>query len=263
MRRKFSSTLKNSKKISKYKKKKTNFKFYFFIFVFIAFVVGVIFCLRISSLQIKKVSIKSDNQTTTENIKKFIEKGMNGYYALFIPRTSIFFVDEKEIEKEIKENFPRIKEVDAKKDINGVLQVELKEKITSAIWCSSTDICKLVDESGELFSVAEKADLEDKVIFEGILEDDQRIENFWRFIEFTELLAKQDIHTKKYVIEIDKKYTAETNIGDIVFSFDDISVKSKIENILLIIEDEKKHKEKVEFEYIDLRFGNKVFYKLK
>lgn len=262
MRRRFSSSL-HSRKTTKRKKQGVSFKIYLFIFGIIALFVGTTFLLRMDSLKIKEVAIETDNQTLKQNIKEFVMKKISGNYLFFIPKANLLFVDEKQIEKDIKEQYLRIEDVSINKNLEGILEIKLTERVAVALWCSGGEKCDLVNTEGYIFAPATKTDLENKIIFEGILEEAKIIRDFELFMRFSKLLEEQKIQIQKYTLEMDKKNTVETNIGDIVFSFDEMSVENKIENLLLIIEEEQKKGRKAEFEYIDLRFGNKVFYKLK
>jgi hypothetical protein len=63
-------------------------------------------------------------------------------------------------------------------------------------------------------------------------------------------------------IESTDKATAKSNTGDIIFSPDETDLSTVAKNIILLINDIKHKTPSAQFNYIDARFGNKIFYKL-
>ena len=80
-------------------------------------------------------------------------------------------------------------------------------------------------------------------------------------MEAVALLKSKDIKASSINIQSVDKGVIETNIGNIFIDPNTKELLESIENALLVIEDIKSKNSQIKFDYIDTRFGNKIFYK--
>ena len=234
---------------------------------FLMFGVGV-YILRLGSLQIKNVEVEGASALNSEEIEKNVLEQLSGAYMGLVPKTSLFLVDENSLEGELMKKFGRLSRVHISKSVSGTLTANIKERIASSVWCSRENDCYLMDAEGLLFTRASQADLQDKIIFRGGISGSPLSQKFGEgaelanYVELIDLLKADGVETKSLYVESVDKTTLYTGVGDIIFMPQDSKIKTTAENVLLLISTERAKNPNARFEYIDARFGNKLFYKV-
>ena len=77
------------------------------------------------------------------------------------------------------------------------------------------------------------------------------------------LLTKSDLKVLSFNIESEDKIVVETDIASIFFNIEDKNIKESVEGAILLIKDQRAKNPSVYFQYIDARFGSKLFYKVR
>jgi len=229
----------------------TGFLFYFVIFS--------------STFQIKEIKITGNQKVAKENIQKIIEEKIKKSF-LFLNSKSIFLINSGEINKSLLEKFPEVSEIDLKRKFPDILIVEIKERVPIGIWCQEQD-CFYIDKEGIVF---EKSPSEDKLIirpgFEetGIFIGKEVLEKNYleAILEILEKVKENlKIDIKEFVIFKEGRLNAKTS-GDWEIYFDiqgDIS--QQISNLILVLEEKISPEKRRDLKYIDLRFGNRIYFK--
>ena len=256
-----------STKLGKRRRKRRLFKIWLSLFLFVVLVVGFAFLMRQPFLQVKSINIVGTVSIDGASVKNLVNKSLEGNYFGILPRSNILFLDSKNIENTLLESFAKIDEVDVVSKPNGDINVEIKERQAIAVWCSTSEQCFLVDMEGFLYARASSADTIGKLIFGGNIEGEPLKSRFASseemngFIGFTNELKVFGINSTKLRIESKDKAVLETSIGKIFVAPLEKDYKEIAENVHLLLKEEKKKNPEVYFEYIDMRFGNKLFYK--
>lgn len=150
-----SNTLKKDSK--KKSNSKTNFswkKFFKIVFILII-IAGVFFLLRNPKLQVNDIKVSGVEVIDAQDLKSKVTDLMTGKYLWLIPRSSIFLVQERKLEENIRNDFPRIENITIKRSSFHTLAIEIKEFDAAYIWCTreSTD-CYFMDKTGVVYSTA-------------------------------------------------------------------------------------------------------------
>ncbi len=243
----------------------------FFILCIGACITGVIFLLRIQALQVESVEVSGTVQVSPDEIKANVNEAIMASRNLFgaIPPTSVFFVDEESLEKRIAAAFPTIASVEVDSGIGGRIDVAVVERGAVAIWCDAEMAeCYQMDDTGYLFRPFVES-REGKLIFRGMLSAADGPLIGQRFLSGKEIVvfanAKTTLHEGRkeidYVqcdsamlclIKISGNGVLKVDPGDdLANAFDRLF--SALGSPIL---------SKGGFQYIDLRYGNKLFYKL-
>lgn len=269
-----SSTLQSTKYLQKRKKKKIFLLIITIIASLIVFIL-IIFSFKFSFLRINNININGAQTVSSEDIKFTILEQLSGNYIGIIPRNSFFFISEMRLEKILYEKFKKIHSIDIKTKGLTSLNVNITERDPSVIICEGyrddeeNESCFFTDENGIKFEKI--SDLRERVYFRyyssteiektKFLELQRFIKNVENLdIEATGLLVSEDGSYELYIKNVDQSIA--------VVYFDDRTEFDKTLSNLSIFWKNSLNKKIDEgnipnFEYINLRFGNNIFYRIK
>jgi hypothetical protein len=243
-----------------------------FLVCIIGIATGIAYLMKIPALQVESVEVTGISQLSAGEIEVQVMDSIIASRHLFgiIPSTNTLFVDEDSIEKRVSEDFPTANSVSVKTTFGGKVKVSIEERKTVAIWCDESMLqCFQMDSTGYLFMAAPASTTAEALIFRGILRDAEGPLIKQRFLSGKEIvvfadakvLLEQTAKKIDYVSCESSAYCAIKIVGngvlkvnpqdDLANAFDRLAsaLKSPVFG-------------KSNFEYIDLRFGNKLFYKL-
>lgn len=244
----------------------------FFILVFILSCITAFF--HISSLRIKKISIEGNFSLGTEKISGEVSDYLKGKFFRIFPRDNILLLPKEAIVSNLLSKFPRIEEVSLAKNFPDSISVKIKERQQEAILCINGSPpaggCAFIDENGYVFEKApyfsgdvylkffdERESSPGTIGFQLISE-----EQFKKLIDFRDLVSGENIKISKIILKKEGIYEIDISEGWYIFLNEQNEPKISYENLKITL-DSKVKENRQNLEYIDLRFGNKVFYKFK
>ena len=228
--------------------------------------VGVWHGTRVDSLTIVNVESVDSETIKAEVVKAKVNEVLSGDYWHFIPRRFSWFYPEEEVIKKLEE-IERIKDVHVEKISGTELKVTFSEYTPYALWCGeNNENCYFIDEKGFAFGRAPELTGESLVRHRKLGEEPQlratliSEDDFSKIKEFNRLLAlsgwyvaEVEVDTVKDVFYIlgdgsEIRATLESDPNE-TFTYFDTLRKSE----------EFAHLQPGNFQYIDLRFGEKVY----
>lgn len=239
----------------------------------VAFLAGIIFVLRADFLQIKNFEVSGAETISAESLKSTAQSLTLGNKLFLIPKSNIILLSKNNLASILLSNFSRLEKVEVNKQFFGQ-KVELKvtERKDDFLWCSQEEECFFMTKDGFIFESAFPGNPRGKIIFRGILEREPLMKSFAtpakmrNYSNFIEILKSGGFEVNSVNIESTDKAVAETNIGgttiDVIFNPEETDLSPVAQNIILLINEIKNKTSSTRFEYIDARFGNKIFYKL-
>ena len=247
---------------------------------------------RLKQLNINEVEIIGNKTEDKEIIETTVKKEITGNYSWFFPKTNIFFYPKDNIKKDLFNQFNRLKSISLSVK-NKMLKVALTERTALYTWCgiefpeallveSSTskasgkeEKCYFMDEAGYIFDEAPYFSGDVYFKFYGLANFGTYFskENFRQLIYFKDtllgiglkpvslyILDNGDIKvflsnsnkapTEPYIaLKAGSNFQKVAENLEIALSAEPLqsNFKNKYSSLL----------------YIDLRFGNKVYYKFK
>jgi len=236
--------------------------------------VGVYFLFRAPFLIIKDVSVLGTEVLDPLAVSQKTKENILGSYYFFIPKNSIIFYPKKVIEENLRISFPRIDTLDVNIN-NNILNIVIKEKSSFALWCGAND-CYFIDSTGFIFAKAPEFSGNVYKVFTGLIEEDpvngalskqylssEMIASLKMVYDALEILG---VNVSKINV-LSLKETKLVSDNGVVFIVDITKISNEtIENIQSVLfSDEFKNKMPAlnGIDYIDLRFGGKIFFKLK
>jgi cell division septal protein FtsQ len=239
------------------------------IFSFLGLMVaGLWYGTRVSFLTITDIAVAGGETIPHDVVKKITEETLEGTYIGIIPRKFAWWYPEDEIIQNISQ-IPRMKDPVVTRESGRALSVRFSEYEPYALWCAerSSDNCLFIDKSGYAFGVAPK-------LSGGAF---LRYRTLGREMQVGSIMAeRRDIDTmEQFVALVDENLNFSINqietdtAGDVFYILagggefkatlrDDAN--KVFDNLrAILVSAEFKDVQPGNFQYIDLRFGNKVF----
>jgi cell division septal protein FtsQ len=234
------------------------------LFFFCLFFSGIYLFLFHPLFQVTSVVVENSANINESNLLEYVNKKTQRK-LLFLNSKSIFLFSEKKTQNKILSQVSIIKDISIKKVFPGEIKINLVERNPVVICCKeyNTKHCHYMDKEGIAFQKTEDISggfllfikengysLGDKVVDENYMNNIFFLANELRKIEI-------EIN----YVNITKENTIElvTKEGwSVLFSLE--NNKSELNNLKLILE--KIGGEKIKnLDYIDLRFGDRIYYK--
>ncbi len=230
-------------------------------------IVSVWYGTRIDAFTIKKVTITGGETIDHSEIEQVIKSKLEGSYLKVIPRAFAFTYPHEEIVAAV-EAVPRVKDVTIIRKSGSELYVEFSEYVPQALWCDEVAIeqCYFLDDEGYAFSKAPGLVGGSFLRVTAIGRKPQEQSSPFGTDEYARVLElKNKFADAKWFV---KRADIDT-AGDAFLTLVDggefkVSLKQPadetVSNLITVLGSEQfDHIKPGNFEYIDLRFGSKVF----
>lgn len=258
-----------SPRLQKKKRIRILVKIFIVIFIISVFFVGVYFLLRVHFLTISDVVVSGTEVINPSDIKEKTNSILSGSSYFFIPMRNILFYPKSNIENSLKGSFGRIESLSVGLDKN-ILNINIIEKKAFALWCR--DSCYFLDRAGNIFSPAPDFSGNVYKVFSGGIDGDplrkiflgeNAISAIKKIYDASETLGLpittiNASSTKEIRL---KSMSGTTLVVDLSENPDDV-----ISNLGAVINSDDFKLGRVSInnlEYIDLRFGSKIYFRLK
>ena len=252
-----------------------------FITIFFIFVlVGLSFLSKWQALNISDIKITGNKVIETKTIEDIVQGKISGNYLYFLPKTNFLFYPKKEIVEELTAKFKRIKDISINVSNLKTLNISLTERTALYTYCGVAPAeldekdqkCYFMDEDGFIFDEAPYFSGEVYTKFYG------NTGPYFFKPNFTKLVSLKDsfksIGVKPVVFFVEDNGDIEvflssttTQLGPFIIFKADADFTKIAENLQTVITTEPLQTEfKNKYSsllYIDLRFGNKVYYKFR
>ena len=223
-----------------------------------------------------------------EEVRLVVMRYLEGDTLFFVPRNHLFAVSPKNLKNELYKTYPKIAAVEIKKNLNPALAIKIAERIIWGIGCTKTEVeeitenvsegerskkavgpCFYIDQGGFAF---EEVSLFKGGLFPILYKDKEGIVGSYIFseeeIKFFEKAGETLISSLNFpllsVEFLPEGEDARLTLKDGWSLF--VPLKKSPSEWLpvlrtLLLGEIKERKNQLE--YVDLRFGNKVFYKFR
>jgi hypothetical protein len=224
---------------------------------------------RLTAVTISHIEIEGGETISHEMVEGIVERELTGAYVLLIPYRFAYMYPEARVYRAVSD-IPRIHSVVVTRSSGTTLKVTFSEYLPQTLWCLTTEDmspCYFVSHEGYAFAPAPnlqggalvrhiiegKTELVQGQVFESIALD--RTAHFSdRLEKELGLRVREVIHTE----DGDERY--ELGGGGAILIAEDSDIEKTFENLHAIFtSNEFGALEPGNFNYIDLRFGNKIF----
>jgi len=231
-------------------------------------VTGTWYGTRIESLQVTQVAVVGGFTIPHSEIEEKVRERLSGEYFLLIPHSFQSLYPRQAIIENIK-SIPRIKNVHVELTEGQTVAVAFEEYRPGALWCleHTAQECLFLDETGFAFAQAPTLTGSAFVRYVDLNHTPAKKEQAFdpEFMtqtkQFTKLLADNlDLyvtHVEK-IQDLDIEY--KVSGGGVLKVSQLVSVEDSFNNLKAILNSEDFiHLQNGAFQYIDLRFGDKIF----
>lgn len=242
----------------------------------ILLVAGFIYWMNRESMKVSTVQVSDLQFADEKKVQTEVEEMIAGKYLGLISKRCIPFINREDIAEKILEKnlFIESAKVSVKKF--DILQVEATEFGAVAKWCGESSKkklreCYLLNSNGNIFTKEVVINKEDVPIFYGPISKDYIIgksflkpDQFKNVIQFVEKLKTLNIFVRSVETSDFETIAVQTTAGPYIMISTLNDSQKIIENLGVVIDTEEINKAQLSnLEYIDLRFTNKAFYKIK
>jgi len=251
------------------------------IFVIALVIAGLAWGSGDSHVVVQNIVVKGNDVVHSDDIESLVREHISGKYFYLFHKDNIALFPKSQIEQSLYSAFPHIYNVDIYRDSFTEVSIEISERQPDALWCSPVKEviegeegnfkreCYFIDNTGFVFAKAPY--FSGHVFFEWHIPNDGDEPIGSHLLDkkmFSELMAFKNSLTELGLKPIMIRAEEESQ-GDYILTMEDgveiffneeqetSVLLDNLDSVLTALPENK------EFEYIDLRFGNKVFYRAK
>ncbi|MCE9628588.1 MAG: FtsQ-type POTRA domain-containing protein [Candidatus Vogelbacteria bacterium] len=265
-----------------------------FIGLVVVFLIGFVLVLRLNIFIIQEINIVGNKVVKTESLMSLTEKRLAGNYLFVIPKNNNFLFSPFYLGQNIIKNFPDIENVTVQREGFTKLEVKVSERSPKLLWCLSAvegDECFYADKTGFLFAPA--PNFSDNILFKvyGLIDSDpiggrplsaERFSGLLSIIDSLPGLVKSAGITPavprrltidragdcRVLISGSNTTASSTTAGTWTIVFNQTQdLPTLASNLNTVFATPEFQADLIsadhQLDYIDLRFGKKVFYKFK
>lgn len=246
----------------------------------IVLVVGLLsYISKRDKFRISNVNLFGGILVTEEEVQKKTFEYLSGSYLWLFPKNNAFIYPKSKLEKYLRDNFKRIDTLDINLKNFQRLSINITERKHFAIWCKGvptvdTEECYFMDKNSTIFAPAPDFSGDAYFKYYGYLTDENPIGKeyiasstlFSDISDFVSSVKKLELRPLYVVAKGDDEYVMKLTSGASIFFDTKESFKKTSDNFSLLLASKvftNMDKRNLPVEYFDLRFGNKLFYKLR
>ena len=271
-----SRTLQSAKYLEQRRKKNIFAGIVLFACIFIVLSL-VVFIFRLDTLQISTIGFSGVSNISIEELEQKVIESMQGNYLFLIPKSNIVFYSKDKIKNKLIESFKEFDSVSVKSSGLSSVIVSIVERRPNAIVCNGfkddsldnfeNDNCLNVDSNGYVYSKVNEKDNNDYPRYylssDSLISIGESLLNKEKFINlksFVNDIKVSGISVKGILIGDDGSYELYFKNFDgstAVIYFDDKTPLTNTSSNFIAFWNASSKKN---FDYINLRFGNNIFY---
>ena len=239
---------------------------------------GVHYVSYLPQFNVRTVVVEGAERLPQQLVRTYVESELHSGSYRFIAPTNILTYPREALEIAVANFFPRIKSVSISRAslLATAAVVHVEERSAFARWCpsSATELeseCSIMDESGFIFASASSTNLTSSTayVFSGGIASSSPIGKTFEAGHIPGILAllrllqnanfvplgADVVDEKDFNVHLGQGFFLKVSFG----GNPDVLVR----NLQLVLNSEVLQGKQSSIEYIDLRFGNRVYYKLR
>lgn len=249
-----------------------------FVFVVTIFFVACGWVMFFSPyMQVNSISLEGVETLSGEDVLSSSKGIYEGKYFGFLPKNNLLLFPERKMETILKQNFRKISEINVERIFPNGARIKLKERDSLLVWCSGGP-CYIIDENGYAYT---GADFESPEIAQNNLIvvtnvgakpvdlGEQVLKS--EYIDFIinarhKLLGEQSFDMSGECFTpsaLAEEVSCKTKDGVNISLSMTLPLEETMKTLALFMKKELSADAKAQLEYLDLRFENRVYYKLK
>ncbi len=231
---------------------------------------GLGFLSHAPRLTITDVSVQGAVETPRDAVQNSVESALATTRWKIFSNANIFLYPRTSIEKNLTAAFPRIKSVAVARPslLAQAVTVSIEERKPYATWC--TDTCFLMDDKGVVFATSTGEQVEIPWQFSGGLIPHEPVVG-QTFLEgrFTDavhaltVLKDAGYEAESFTVDNETDFSIQLKNGPVIHMLFGHDAEQSVRDLSLALDADSVRGKLTELSYIDMRFGNRVYYKFK
>jgi len=232
-------------------------------------ITAVWYSTRLTSFTIVDVTVVGGETINVSEIERAVQSTLDGSYLGIIPRRFTWLYPEAELLQQI-DKVPRVYDIEINRQSKTELLVTFNEYTPDGLWCQSTenDNCVFINDQAYAYDQAPQLSGgsllrfvklgEDTVVGDTMLDTD----SYRALVSVVDLLEDKDLFASH--VEFDQVGDAFIGLvgGGELKILIEAPPEQTVKNLEVILQSQNfRHLEPGNFQYIDLRFGEKIFVK--
>ncbi len=138
------------------RRRERNHKRYWWLALLILIIIGVVFIIETPWLQVKTVTVTGNKVVASSELVTLAESLSTGYYFYLIPKNQIFWYPISAIKQQLLTSLPRLQSVEIYRRNFNEVELKVTERSPLALWCvgKDRDNCFFIDEAGLVYAPA-------------------------------------------------------------------------------------------------------------
>ncbi len=233
------------------------------IFVVLAFVYSLFFS---PFFQIKRWQVLGLDKIRQENIDKIVEHNLNKKFFLVFGRDN-YWLFSKNILKKDMERYYRFEDLEIKKQWRGSLVIKITEKKPLANWTTGVN-CFQLDYAGTAIGYCENSevafnlrDLLSRPMEIGQIAIDQGYLEYINGLHYLAINTLKEKYLPLYYELAGNLLTVYQEEGPVLYFNSDLSAEEQVFRLRVVLSDKELSGSYLNLRYVDLRFGEKVYFR--
>ncbi len=239
-----------------------------FVLIILIFV-GLAYLSNSSSTKISEIYINDTTFFDKKEIEKIVREGLQGSHLMVFNKDNVLLFPKNEIEAKVKNFSKAIKKVSISLAGLQKISVQVEEYKPVAVWCNDIN-CYYLNETGLVFDKAPANYDKNLMQFHDWIHDDPIGKNyidpetFQKIITLVNLIAKVPLKVTSVNTEDGLTFNLHTEGGTrLLYEIND-DPEEVANNLNTVLEKDAINRAQLNnIDYIDLQFGNKVYYKIR
>jgi cell division septal protein FtsQ len=243
----------------------------------ILLVVGISMLSRMQSVTIRDVTVSGNSITATDDIVAAVEGKLDGNDWLLFPKKNFLIYPKRAIEESLRSQFPALRSVSVALADPHTLGVRVTERTPQALWCRYdgtlpqplTDNCYLMDAAGFVYLKAPEFKGNAYMRYYGLIDPAEPVGQNYLPDSIAKISAfvdgVRDLGLSPSAISVlNGEYDLYLADGGRIIFDPDADYNDTLLNLATLIQNNATESgSSSSIDYIDLRYGNKVYYKFK
>lgn len=241
------------------------------LFTAVGVMYGLSYVSYLPEFNIHSITVTGTKELPPRLIQAYVETLMNDGSNRLFSNTTILGFGLKGIEQKTEHYFLRTKDISITRQslLANAISVNVVERMPYAQWCGSVGDCYILDETGFLFAPATTTSVTmEPYIFYGGLQGNplgqQYVSaHFPGLVALLRLLGQAGFNAKTFKVDNEKDFSITFADGYSMRASFGQDARSLSQNLKLVMGADPLKGKASTLEYIDLRFGDRVYYKFR
>jgi cell division septal protein FtsQ len=237
---------------------------------------GIVYVLNREALLLEQVAVVGAELESPEPLAEIVMQAFAGKYFWLIEKRSVFLFPKEKAEAQVLSAFPRLKTASLSRSGLSSLTLTVEERAPVALWCGenrlgegSTPACYFLDAQGFVYALAPAFTGDVYLRLYGPLIGSEPVgqsfltpTSFEKLRIFMDAIRARNVAAEELALTDEKDAELYLTDGTKVLLDPSEDLLRVLDNLLSVLASETfKNRSTLNLDYIDLRFGNKVYYK--